>query len=133
MIQNPWRIRRSCNYKSCYKLHLLYPQIFCKRFSPRSYFSQGEFSFRRLNSIGNYLGAAPPMRDCLFHPGPPVKSSWAHRVPRAVQRMTLSAVKMRRCLTASVRAATSVFTQKPCHRTIFQCWSSPAWSKVVVC
>jgi hypothetical protein len=28
IIQNPWRIRRSCNYKSCSKLHILSPQIF---------------------------------------------------------------------------------------------------------
>jgi hypothetical protein len=28
IIQNPWRIRRSCNYKSCSKLHLLTPRIF---------------------------------------------------------------------------------------------------------
>jgi hypothetical protein len=48
IIQNPWRIRRSCNYKSCSKLHLLSLQNFWQFFSPLSYFSRGEFSFRRL-------------------------------------------------------------------------------------
>jgi hypothetical protein len=38
IIQNPWRIRRSCNYKSFFKLHLLSPQIFWEFFSPLRYF-----------------------------------------------------------------------------------------------
>jgi hypothetical protein len=67
LFQNPCRIRRNCEYKSCSKLHLLSPQIFWEFFSPRRYFSRGEFSFWHLNSIENYLGAAPPVIGSLHH------------------------------------------------------------------
>jgi hypothetical protein len=37
IIKNPWRIRVSCNYKSCSKLHLLPERIFLEFFSTSSY------------------------------------------------------------------------------------------------
>jgi hypothetical protein len=110
IIQNLSRIRRSCNYKSCSKLHLLSQQIFWEFFSPRSYFSWGEFSFWRLNSIGNYLEAAPPVRDCLFRWARLSEGAW-HWTPR--RRTPLKAgrsdqtVRHRRCLHAVGRRALS--------------------------
>jgi hypothetical protein len=106
IIQNPRRIRRNYNYKSCSKLHVLSPQIFWEFCSPCSYFPQGEFSFRHLNSIVNYLGATPPVRDFLFRSGPPVGGS-----------------------TAPVQAATSVTTQEPRRCAVFHCWSLPPWRR----
>jgi hypothetical protein len=40
LFQNIWRIRRSCNYKSYSKLHLLSRQIFWDFFATPSYFSR---------------------------------------------------------------------------------------------
>jgi hypothetical protein len=49
IIQNPWRIRRRCNYKSCFKLHLLYPQ-FSGNFSHPLAIFPGIIWFRQLFS-----------------------------------------------------------------------------------
>jgi hypothetical protein len=66
LIQNRWRIRISCNYKSFFKLHILPPQISWEFFSPLGYFSREEFKFWHLNSIWKTNSVGPT---CQRHRG----------------------------------------------------------------
>jgi hypothetical protein len=116
IIQNPRRIRRSCNYKSCSKLHLLSPQIFFEFFSPRSYFSWGKFSFQCLNSIGNYLGAAPPVTSSSDRADPtpsPRLHGWRHRATPSLWSSPVSLPHCRcgRCAAAAHRSVLPPLTE----------------------
>jgi hypothetical protein len=81
IIQNPWRIRGSCNYKSCSKFHLP-PRIFLEFFSSPRYFFQAMVLFWALYKSRNSFQWGPLVTQLhSFTPGPTCQTSSYARHP----------------------------------------------------
>jgi hypothetical protein len=77
-----WRIRRSCNYKSCSKLHILSPQIFWEFFSHLAIFPL-LIQCWRFNFIWKLYGSGPTCQRLLLPLGPACRRMLGTSTPRA--------------------------------------------------